>query len=88
MSSESDDLERGTEGGCLITVKADKFVRALALAIDGAEDCWFSNNYFDLLPDEPTKCFVRTSLNPDEVKQRLTLHCLNSTYLIFAARYQ
>ena len=66
------------EGGCLITLKADKFVRALALAIDGAEDCWFSNNYFDLLPDEPTKCFVRTSLKPDEVKQRLTLHCLNN----------
>lgn len=66
------------EGGCLITLKTDKFVRALALAIDGAEDCWFNNNYFDLLPDEPTKCFVRTSLKPDEVKQRLTLHCLNN----------
>lgn len=66
------------EGGCQITVKADKFVRALALSIDEAEDCWFNNNYFDLLPDEPTKCFVRTSLKPDEVKQRLTLHCLNN----------
>ena len=66
------------EGGCLITLKADKFVRALALSIDGAEDCWLSNNYFDLLPGVPTKCFVRTSLKPDEVNQRLTLHCLNN----------
>ena len=66
------------EGGCLITAKADKFVRALALTIDGSEDCWFSNNYFDLLPGVPSKCFVRTSLNPSELKRRLTLHCLNN----------
>ena len=66
------------EGGCLITVKADKFVRALALAIDGAEDSWFSNNYFDLLPGVPAKCFVHTPLKPSEVKQRLTVNCLNN----------
>ena len=66
------------EGGCLITLKADKFVRALALSIDGAEDCWFDNNYFDLLPSVPTKCFVRTSISPSEVKQRLTYRSLNS----------
>ena len=66
------------EGGCLITLKADKFVRALALSIDGAEDCWFDNNYFDLLPGVPTKCFVRTSISPSEVKQRLTYRSLNS----------
>jgi beta-mannosidase len=65
------------EGGCLITLKADKFVRALALSIDGAEDCWFDNNYIDLLPGVPVKCFVRTSLSSDEVKKRLRLHCLN-----------
>ena len=61
-----------TDGGCLITLKADMFVRALALAIDGEEDCWFDNNYFDLLPGVPVKCFVRTSKSPSEVKQRLT----------------
>ena len=65
-----------TEGGCQITVKADKFVRALALSIDGAEDYWLSNNYFDLLPGVPTLCFVRTSLSPSEVKQRLTYRSL------------
>ena len=66
------------EGGCLITLKADKFVRALALAIDGEENCWFGNNYFDLLPGVPTLCFVRTSLSPSEIRQRLTYRSLNS----------
>ena len=60
------------EGGCLITLKADKFVRALALSVDGAEDCWFDNNYFDLMPGVPAKCFLRTSLSPNEIRQRLT----------------
>ena len=66
------------EGGYMITLKADKFVRALALFIDGAEDCWFDNNYFDLLPGVPTLCFVRTSLSPSEIRQRLTYRSLNS----------
>ncbi len=64
------------EGGCLITVKADKFVRGLALSIDGA-DYWLDNNYFDQLPGVPAKCFIRTSLSSGEVKQRLMLHGLN-----------
>ena len=64
------------EGGCLITLKADKFVRALALSVDGAEDCWFDNNYFDLLPGVPAKCFLRTSLSPSEIRQRLTYRSL------------
>ena len=66
------------EGGCLITLKADKFVRALALSIDGAEDCWLSNNYFDLLPGVPVNCFISTSLSPSEIRQRLTYRSLNS----------
>jgi beta-mannosidase len=65
-----------SEGGCLITLKADKFVRALALSIDGTEDYWLSNNYFDLLPGVPVKCFVRTTKSPSEVKQRLTYRSL------------
>ena len=57
-------------------LEADKFVRALALSIDGTEDYWLSNNYFDLLPGVPIKCFVRTTKSPSEVKQRLTYRSL------------
>lgn len=72
MEVEADeDIEHA-----LITLKADKFVRALALSIDGTEDYWLSNNYFNLLPDVPVKCFVRTTKSPSEVKQRLTYRSL------------
>ena len=57
-------------------LEADMFVRALALSIDSTEDYWLSNNYFDLLPGVPVKCFVRTTKSPSEVKQRLTYRSL------------
>lgn len=59
------------EGGCQITVKADKFVRALALSLDGAE-YKLDNNYFDLLPGKTVTCMMQTSLSVEEVKKRLT----------------
>lgn len=64
------------EGGCQITVKADKFVRALAVSIEDAE-YKLSDNYFDLLPRVPVTCFVQTSLSADEVSRRLKLNSLN-----------
>lgn len=65
------------EGGCSITIKSDKFVRALALSLDNA-DYRLDNNYFDLMPGVSVKCFMRTELSADEVRQRLKLHCLNN----------
>ncbi|MCR4602918.1 MAG: glycoside hydrolase family 2 protein [Prevotella sp.] len=65
------------EDGCYISVKADKFVRALAISMN-AEDYWLDNNYFDLLPGVPVKCFMRTTLAPSEVMQGLALSCLNN----------
>lgn len=64
------------EGGCLVTVKSEKFVRALAISIDGAE-YKLSNNYFDLMPGVPVSCLVQTSLSPSELRARMTLSCLN-----------
>lgn len=66
-----------TDGGCQITVKADKFVRALALSIDGAE-YWLDNNYFDVLPGTSVTCKMRTSLSTEEVKKRLNVSYLNA----------
>ena len=64
------------EGGCRLTLKADTFVRAVALST-GDADCWLDNNYFDLLPGVPTSCFLRTSLTTEEVKRKLTVSSLN-----------
>ncbi len=65
------------EGGCYITVKSNQFVRALALSV-GDADYWLDNNYFDLLPGVPVRCFMRTTLSPDAVRQRLTTYSLNT----------
>lgn len=62
-------------GGCVITAKADKFVRALSLSV--GDDSRFSNNYVDLLPGVPVRVMLHTSLTPDEVRHRLTYQCLN-----------
>ena len=64
------------EGGCYITVRSKRFVRALAIAIDD-EASRLDINYFDLLPDTPVRCFMRTKLSAGEVERRLTLNSLN-----------
>ena len=65
------------DGGCIITIKSDKFVRALAISLD-AEKYWSDKNYFDLLPGVPVQCFLRSSLSPADVRQRMTFISLNS----------
>jgi len=62
-------------GGCVITAKADKFVRALSLSV--GDDSRFSNNYVDVLPAIPVRVMLHTSLTPDEVRRRLAYQCLN-----------
>lgn len=65
------------EGGCRITVQSDRFVRALALSLADA-DYKLDNNYFDLLPGVPVTCTMQTTLSPNEVRNHLTLNCLNA----------
>ena len=65
------------DGGCIITIKSDKFVRALAISLD-AEKYWLDKNYFDLFPGVPVQCFLRSSLSPADVRQRMTFISLNS----------
>ena len=59
----------GTPGEYTVNVTADKFVRALRMAVDGNDGHMFSDNYFDLLPGERKTVEVyRCSVQP-EVKQ-------------------
>ena len=64
------------EGGCRITLKSNRFIRALALSIDD-NDSWLDNNYFDLLPDIPHTCLLRTRLSAEEVKRKIRMSSLN-----------
>lgn len=63
------------EGGYSVALKSDKFVRALYLSLDGA-DSKFDDNYFDLIPNKPKSCTVRTTLSLDDFKSWLRLKSL------------
>lgn len=66
------------EGGCIVTLKADKFIRGLCLEIENAnaKDIRWSNNYIDLLPGIPAQVFISTALSDKDVKRRIKLHSL------------
>lgn len=64
--------------GYELSFLTDKFVRALAISIEG-ENSHFDDNYFDLIPGEEKKCRVKSNISPDEFKVRLTLNTLNPT---------
>lgn len=66
----------GIEGGCRITVRSDKLVRALCLSIDDG-NTWLDDSYMDILPNVPTQYIVHTPLTTEEVRRRLTFHCIN-----------
>ncbi len=65
-----------TTGGYFITLKADRFVRALCLSVDDKES-HLDNNYFDLLPGVPVRCFLQTSLSAEDVRKSLSFQSLN-----------
>ncbi len=63
------------EGGYTVTLKSDKFVRALYLSLEG-EDSRFDDNYFDLIPDKVKKCTVKTAMPIDDFKSKLRMKSL------------
>lgn len=65
-----------TDNGFSVSVKADKFIRALYLNADG-EDEQFDDNFFDLLPGETRTCKVKSNLTPEEFKSRLNMRSLH-----------
>ncbi len=63
------------QGGYTVTLKSDKFVRALYLSLEG-EDSRFDDNYFDLIPDKVKKCTVKTAMPIDDFKSKLRMKSL------------
>lgn len=66
--------------GCVVTLKSDKFIRALCLSLDG-EDCHLSDNYIDILPGVPVRVHIVTNLSAGEVRRKLTFQSLNDLKL-------
>lgn len=72
---------RPVEGGFEVTLQSDGFARAVCLSSEDA-DCAFSDNYIDLLPDEPVTLTVRTARSQEEFEKGLSVYhlydaCLN-----------
>lgn len=62
-----------------VTLSSDSFARGVFLSIDGIDN-FFSDNYFDLLPGEPTIIHVRTSLNKAAFDKQLKIESIADAY--------
>lgn len=63
-------------GGYAVTLKADCFIRAVFLSIDGIDN-FFEDNYFDILPKKEITIKVKTNIPFDKFKQELKIKYLN-----------
>lgn len=68
-----------TQGGYEVTLESDVFARGVFLSIEGIDN-FFSDNYFDLLPGEPIKIQVTTSLDKASFDKQLKTVSLSEAY--------
>lgn len=71
---------KAVNDGYEVTVTSDKFARAVFLSIEGIDN-FFSDNYFDLLPNEPVTIHVRTALPQVEFEKQLTVTSFDQAYV-------
>lgn len=65
--------------GYEVTLESDVFARGVFLSIEGIDN-FFSDNYFDLLPGEPVKIHVSTSLDKATFDKQLKAICISDAY--------
>ena len=70
---------RPVADGFSLSLKSDRFARAVFLKTKGIRD-FFSDNYFDLLPGEERTLTVRTAKPLSVFKQELEITSLGNTY--------
>jgi beta-mannosidase len=68
-----------TEDGFDITLETDKLAKNIYLQI-ADEEGFFSDNYFDLLPNEKVTIQLKTKLNQENLNKVLTLRTLNDAF--------
>ncbi|WP_289004790.1 glycoside hydrolase family 2 protein [Parabacteroides sp.] len=62
-----------------VTIQSDVFARAVFLSIDGIDN-FFSDNYFDLLPNEPVTIHVTTKLDKASFDKQLKSQSIVDAY--------
>ena len=67
------------ENGFDIELKTDKLAKNVYLQI-GDEQGFFSDNYFDLLPNEKSTINLKTSISEEKLKEVLTLSTLDGAF--------
>ena len=68
-----------TDSGFDFELKTDKLAKNVYLQI-GDEKGFFSDNYFDLLPNEKVKINLKTDISEEKLKEVLTLRTLDDAF--------
>ena len=74
--AEVDWKSEKTNGGYYVTLSSKTFVRGAYLSITGVDNA-FSDNYFDILPNQSVKIFVRTNISQSEFDKQLQIRAFN-----------
>jgi len=61
----------GENGQYTVTVSSDTFVRAFKMTLQGCEDYFFDDNYFDLIPGKKHSVNLKTGLSKDEIRNMI-----------------
>lgn len=68
-----------SEDGFVLSVKTDMLAKNVFLTV-GEEDAFFSDNYFDLLPNETVELQIDTKLSLEKLQKVFKIQTLDSTY--------
>lgn len=63
----------GSEGGCELTLTSDVFARGVYIVVDGAEDYFVSDNFFDLMPGESKTVNITFVRPPGDLAGRVSV---------------
>ena len=76
LQAEVDKKSEKADGGYYVTLNSKTFVRGAYLSITGVNNA-FSDNYFDILPNQPVKIFVRTNISQSDFDKQLQIRAFN-----------
>ncbi|MDE6331940.1 MAG: glycoside hydrolase family 2 protein [Muribaculaceae bacterium] len=62
----------GVPGEYKVNVSSRTFVRAFCMSLDADENCFFTDNYFDLIPGRTYTVDLRSDMSPDDVRRNLS----------------
>jgi beta-mannosidase len=74
------NAQQAKSGGIELKLKTDVLAKNIYLDFEGDTTNFFSDNFFDVLPNEERIVKVKTKLSPEEIKKRLKIKTLVDSY--------